>query len=524
MALLYQPQTYSPGAPRVAPRTPVYRPRTDIAGGPTLGGPSIANPATTQFKTDAITGKSIPGIAAGTVAGAGTGAAFGPYGAAIGGIVGGGSVALADALGADAPGNATAAPTPQWGGGPGDAAGQEGAALTYGPGYANFDSRLGAGNAAYLGTQGQGEAGAFAKLGQRALTLTPPAPAQATAEGALGILGNAAAGRGPSAAQAQLQSGLEQSIAAQNAAANSVRGGFGLANAGYQAAQNIGQLEGNAANASAQLRAQEMQNAENAYLGGSENLLAQGTGAQQFGLSTALAAQGKSADTLLNYEGAGMGNQLDLQRLGQGGNLGFGQLAAGIGGAQGSLALGAAGQQNQVNLSNAQNNENLFGSALNAGGAGLATSIRGQQPPPQAGPAAPQQTPPTTSGTNPNDGDISFAGTGSDARVKREASYELPPDGARAADEFMGAAKPRTFAYADPQYEPEADGEGGTFLGFHAQDLERSHAGRQAVVHDASGIKHVNPVTLGFANTASVGRLHERLSALESRFGMRRAG
>jgi hypothetical protein len=82
----------------------------------------------------------------------------------------------------------------------------------------------------------------------------------------LGILRNAASGNGPSAAQAQLQSGVDQSIRAQQAQANSARGN-GLANAQLQAQQTGAQMQGQAASQSAALRAQEMQAAQSTYAG-----------------------------------------------------------------------------------------------------------------------------------------------------------------------------------------------------------------------------------------------------------------
>ena len=77
-------------------------------------------------------------------------------------------------------------------------------------------------------------------------------------------LAAAARGEGPSAAQAQLQSGLKQSIAAQNAMAASARG-TNAAMAGRTAAMQAGNMQQDATNQAAQLRAKEQQQAMGLY-------------------------------------------------------------------------------------------------------------------------------------------------------------------------------------------------------------------------------------------------------------------
>lgn len=85
---------------------------------------------------------------------------------------------------------------------------------------------------------------------------------------ALGLYRDAAMGRGPSAAQAQFQQGLDRSMAANMSLANSARGGsLGLAQGRLAAmGQNSAMLSSGNAQA-AQLRAQEMQQAMSGYAG-----------------------------------------------------------------------------------------------------------------------------------------------------------------------------------------------------------------------------------------------------------------
>lgn len=125
-------------------------------------------------------------------------------------------------------------------------------------------------NAFELGGQA-GFADAEAKriqgMGQWALTRDPAqfdtgtiAQARDAQTGALGMYQDAAMGRGPSAAQAQLRMGLDQSLAAQASMAASARGGA-LARSGLQLAgvNNAAAMQGQAAGQAAMLRAQEQQ-------------------------------------------------------------------------------------------------------------------------------------------------------------------------------------------------------------------------------------------------------------------------
>ena len=101
-------------------------------------------------------------------------------------------------------------------------------------------------------------------------------------QNALALTQRAALGQGPSAAQSQFGQNLNQALLAQQASANSARGGgAGLAAAQQQGAMQQAQIAGQGAQQAAALRAQEMQQAQQNYQGlalgmGAQNLQAQG--------------------------------------------------------------------------------------------------------------------------------------------------------------------------------------------------------------------------------------------------------
>lgn len=270
--------------------------------------------------------------------------------------------------------------------------------------YANQASQLGLNQAGYdqgIGNQnamslygqasvGQGRlqnfgnqyAGRFNALGQQfgqqrapTVNMTGANIAAANQANALGMYGAAAAGNGPSAAQAQLQAGLQQSIQAQQAEAASARGGFGLANAQHDAMVNSGQLAGNAANASAQLRAQEQQAGMAGYAGLASTAqaqqaqnalnLAQLQQAQnQYNAQNQLAAYGASAGNALAFNNAGMNYGLNAQQLGLGNQLAYSQLGQGNQLAYNQLGQTALQAQLNADVSNQQAaNQQMAGNA-----------------------------------------------------------------------------------------------------------------------------------------------------------------
>jgi hypothetical protein len=82
------------------------------------------------------------------------------------------------------------------------------------------------------------------------------------------------------------------------------------------------------------------------------------------------------------------------------------------------------------------------------------------------------------------------------------------------ADHFLAALHPYTYKYKHPSYEPTSSPTGGQYLGVMAQDVERTPVGPQ-IVKDTPRGKMLEGGALMSALAAGVGRLHERLSALE---------
>ena len=93
----------------------------------------------------------------------------------------------------------------------------------------------------------------------------------------------------------------------------------------------------------------------------------------------------------------------------------------------------------------------------------------------------------------------------SDRRAKTDVA-----DAGHEADEFMKVLRAKRYRYKN-----RAHGEG-EHVGVMAQDLERSKAGRRAVVETPAG-KMVNYSALAPVLTAALGRLSERLERVERR-------
>lgn len=160
-----------------------------------------------------------------------------------------------------------------------------------------------------------------------------------------------AAGLGPSAAQAQLSAGLQQSIAAQQAAAQGGRYGQNAALRQRQAAQTGAGLAGGAANQAAQLRAQEQQ----AGIQGSA-----ATASQMRGQALQAATTQGQFQQQYNQLGAGLYGQEQGQ-----------QAQAGIG-LQNSL-FGGAGSLVSQGLSGLGGGTASTGSLLGSANSGLAS-------------------------------------------------------------------------------------------------------------------------------------------------------
>lgn len=146
-------------------------------------------------------------------------------------------------------------------------------------------------------------------------------------QGLVGMLGNAAAGNGPSAAQAQLQQATDQNLNAQLALAKSGSGNGSIAM--KRAMMNQATIGQQAASQSAALRAQEQQQAQSA-LGG---VLA---GAREQDLGVA------STDANLAQQASAQNATLAQQAAAQNANM------------QQQAAITDAGMQQQTNLANMQ--------------------------------------------------------------------------------------------------------------------------------------------------------------------------
>lgn len=101
--------------------------------------------------------------------------------------------------------------------------------------------------------------------------------------GALQLHREAAMGLAPSAAEKQMQAGLNHSLAQQQAIAGSARGAGGIAMAGANAAAQAGNLQQQAFTQGAQLRAGEMAQARDAYGGLASNVRQQDQNRLQMG-------------------------------------------------------------------------------------------------------------------------------------------------------------------------------------------------------------------------------------------------
>jgi len=111
----------------------------------------------------------------------------------------------------------------------------------------------------------------------------------------------------------------------------------------------------------------------------------------------------------------------------------------------------------------------------------------------------------------------------SDERMKGGIASHAVSEGTKSgqrteADMFLEHLRPYTYRYKDPSNEPSSQPTGGRYLGVMAQDVEQSPTGPQ-IVKDTPRGKILEGGALMSALAGGVGRLHQRLSALESRRG-----
>lgn len=287
---------------------------------------------------------------------------------------------------------------------------------------------------------------------------------------------NAALGNGPTAAGSQFQSGLDQSIAAQQAMAGSARGGAtamaaaqmrGQQAAGAQLAQSTAQA--------ASLRAQEQQAAMAGY-GNLGTVMRAGD----------LGLQGQDANQALGQGELGLKSQAlnDQNRLAAE-QMAFSTRAQQVAAAQEKqrafnaqqgIAIGQYAGGNATRQLN-QNNDAATIGAIGGGVAGAA-AIAGQIP-----------------------WDSLFP---SDKKFKEKVA-----PGDREVAETLDALEAKSYRYKEGVGQPTE-----RRLGILAQDLEKSHRGRAAVVNKPDG-KYVEAGAGMSIALASVANLHKRLKKLE---------
>lgn len=282
--------------------------------------------------------------------------------------------------------------------------------------------------------------------------------------GLISQLQQQAAGRGPSVAGLQMQQGLDQAIAAQQAQAASARG-MSPALAQRMAAQQGAAMQQGSVNQAAQMRAQEQLAAQQS-LG---SMLA-GARGQDIGIA-AQQAQLNQGTSLANM-------QAQLQAQGQKDAMAQFYTGAGLGvDAQGFAAQQAAEQ--------ARLQQEMAAQGINAGIA-------------QQNAAGQQQF---------WGGLISAGGAlGAGALISDERRKEAIRDGSDEARGFLDALSARRFRYK---------GEGQEHLGVMAQDIERAPGGA-GMVRDTPAGKVIDvPQGLGRLLAASAS-LNERLKKIEA--------
>lgn len=334
------------------------------------------------------------------------------------------------------------------------------------------------------GAMGQKAADEFeyqaAAMQQNAPTIDTTAANQSRGDQAAGLalMRQAAEGTAPSAAEMQMGQGVNATLAAQMAAANSTRGGGANIALARRDAANAGSAQMIQANdQAAQMRAQEMAAARSAY--------EQSAGAmrqQDFGQSLAQ-------------------SQLDEQQRGL--NL---QAGLGYGALANQAGLGYAGLANQVSLGQ-----------LSADTALMQAQYGARNTDAQGDAAIKSQI---AAGAMQMIGAAAGGAAMSDARVKRDLRAEGSAPERGDADSFLESLRPYSYAYKDGADEPRSQPNGGRYLGVLAQDVESSPLGRQMVKETPRG-KAIETAPALSGALAGLGRLHERVSALEAKKGGR---
>lgn len=314
-----------------------------------------------------------------------------------------------------------------------------------------------------FGTQLQGLAeGQLAQAGQtigeaqaqRGAAIDASMAARARQDQLAGRLMSTIRGEGPSAAQAQLQMGLDQALRSQAALAASGRGNPALAS--RTAAGNAAALQGQVGQQAAMLR-------------GQESALAQGQ------LGQLLAAQ-RAGDLGLSQQSLGL----------QG--LGLQQQGAGVAGIQGLQAQQLAEIQAQRQLT-----------------ADIAQGLRGQAIQQDI---AQNQMIMAGVGTG-----AQLTGQAVAAMSDRRAKRDVRPAGEHVG-KLLEALRPSCYRYREEvQDMPEAGR--GERIGIMAQDLERTELGKALVKRGDDGLRRIDVGATTGLLLAALSDQHRRLKAVE---------
>jgi hypothetical protein len=265
---------------------------------------------------------------------------------------------------------------------------------------------------------------------------------------------------GPTAAQAQLQAGTDASINSALALAHSQRGGNSSVAMKNALMQN-GQTMQSASNQATQLRAQEQQAAQ-MQLGSALS----GVRGQDLGLATSQAGLNQQT-ALANQQSQQQHDALVQQYMQMGLSLDQANQQSMI--QQGQFNQGQLGQQvaaaNGISVQNSAQGAQVTGAAVGALGAGLAML--------------------------------------SDERAKKNVS-----DGSKDTRAFLDAIAPKKYEYTKEEYGQ------GKYLGFLAQDIEKSEMGKE-MVREEGGLKRIDTWKALSAALAALGDMHGRVKKLE---------
>lgn len=294
-----------------------------------------------------------------------------------------------------------------------------------------------------------------------------------------------AQGRGPSAAQAQMQLATDQNLRAALAMAASSRGNPALAR--QQAGRERALVTQQAAQQSAALRAQEQQAAQQLA---SQQL--QGLRGQDIGLATSQAQLDQSTQQTNLQAALQQQAQIDAMR-----QFYEGQISGQVGGQtatdlaieqmkQGAFQSAEGLRQGQFNQS--QQNRGGFMQKILGGFMGGASDLGAAQIAAGSGGAG------------------AGAAAASDERVKKNVS-KVKDD---SIAEFFAALEPKSYEYKNPDMKGQSEGEK---IGLMAQDVEGTEIGQKLFSEDVDGVKKYDPQVLDGVMMAAIKRLMDKKGA-----------